>query len=104
VSRKRPKISPITSGNGTKPNIAITDPLFARIYKEATKELKYQLSLVNPFPNAVKQDNLPRHVYSCGIKATIESGDFKEAEVRSRAVMAFDGEWFSAVCRNGYFI
>jgi hypothetical protein len=95
---KRPKTSPVTSGDGTKPAIAITDPLFASIYKEALKELKYQLSLVDPFPNVVRHDSLPRRVYNYGINATIESGTFEEAEVRSHAMTAFDREWLSSVC------
>jgi hypothetical protein len=61
------------------------------------KELKYQLSLVDPFPNVVKQDTLPCQVYNHSVEATIESGVFEEVDVRSRAIMAFDREWLSSV-------
>jgi hypothetical protein len=98
--RKRTKTSPVASGDGTKPDIAKTDPLFASIYKEAFKEIKYQIFLVDPFPNTVKQDCLPRQVFNYGVKATIESGVFRGTKVHSRAATAFDGEWFASVSQT----
>ena len=97
-SHKRLKTSPVASGDGTKPAIAKTNPIFASIYKEASKELKRYITLVDPFPDAVKQDGLPRQFYNSGVKAAIESGAFEEAEVRPHAEIAFDGEWFASVC------
>jgi len=93
------KTSPVTSGDGTKPDIANRDPLFANIYKEASKELRYQLFFIDPFPNAVKQDALPRQLYNYGINATLESDTFKEAEVRA-ATKSFDGQWYASVSRS----
>ena len=75
-------------------------PPLCKHLQEASKELKYQIHFADPFPDAVKQDSLPRQVYSCGIEATIKSGAFKGAEVRSRAAATFDGEWFSSVCQR----
>ena len=87
----------VASGDGTKPAIAKTNPIFASIYKEASKDLKYYITLVDPFPDAVKQDSLPRLVYNRGVKATIESGVFEDAEVRLHTEAAFNGEWFASV-------
>ena len=96
-SHKRLKTSPVASGDGTKPAIAKTNPIFASIYREASKDLKHYITLVDPFPDAVKQDILPRHVYNSGVKATIKSGAFEDVEVRLHAEAAFDGEWFASV-------
>jgi len=94
----------VAVGDGKKPPITKEDPVFDAVYKSATGELKRQICFVNPFPDSVKSDNLPRAVYNHGVHSVIKSGLYSHDDLR-KLTTGYDGQWFSCVRPSyGYLI